>query len=268
MRILLLHILSAILTISCQPNSDAETPSIKNNITHDSLSLTPQAARIINFSYTDILNNATAIKRDLTGKIDILNDHRFMLIPRKYSYKETYIRKEFFKAFLKMAQHAKKDSVRLIIVSGVRTFDQQKELWNKKWMQTLVTERDELKIASKILRYTAMPMTSRHHWGTEIDINMVEKRYYRSPEGVKVHNWLKANASEYSFHQVYTSKSENGRKGYETEEWHWSYMPLAKQYLEQYNQYINYDDFTDFIGSHLAVELNIIDDFINGVALY
>jgi len=231
----------------------------------DTLKLVPHFARSIHFNYLNILNNVAAIKKELTGKIDVVNDHRFMLIPKKYSYKETYIRKDVFEAFLRMAQHAKKDSLRLIIVSGIRTFDQQKELWEKKWMQTLVTERNDIKIATTILKYSAMPMTSRHHWGTEIDINMVKMKYYQSPEGKKVYNWLKTNAPKYGFHQVYTPKNGNNRQGYENEPWHWSYMPLAKQYLEQYNQYMTYQDFSGFTGAHLAQELKIIEHYVNGI---
>jgi hypothetical protein len=83
--------------------------------------------------------------------------------------------------------------------------------------------------------------------------------------GAKEYQWLKENAKKYGFHQVYTSK-KNGRTGYNMEKWHWSYMSLAKKYLEYYNTKISYEDITDFEGSELAEELNIVKYFVNGIS--
>jgi LAS superfamily LD-carboxypeptidase LdcB len=63
--------------------------------------------------------------------------------------------------------------------------------------------------------------------------------------GAKEYQWLKENAKKYGVYQVYTSK-KNGRTGYNMEKWHWSYIPLAKEYLSYYNLKISYDDITDF----------------------
>lgn len=222
-------------------------------------------AGVFKFSVSKLINNETDIKNKLIGKINIENNDDVVLIPKRYSYKETYLKKEVYNAFLRMAHQAKKEGLRLIVLSGIRTFDQQKELWEKKWMQILVTERDELKITEEILKYIAMPMTSRHHWGTEIDINMVEKEYFEKGEGLRVYKWLKKNAPKFGFHQVYTSKAKSNRKGYEMEEWHWSYMPLAKEYLNQYNTHIKHTDFKGFLGAQFAKDLKIIDEYVNGI---
>ncbi|KGL62224.1 D-alanyl-D-alanine carboxypeptidase [Polaribacter sp. Hel1_85] len=50
------------------------------------------------------------------------------------------------------------------------------------------------------------------------------------------------------------------------EKWHWSYIPLAKKYLEYYNSNFSYENITGFKGSELAGELNIIKDFVNGIS--
>mgnify|MGYP000312507363 FL=1 len=109
-----------------------------------------------------------------------------------------------------------------------------------------------------------MPSTSRYHWGTDIDLKNLNNSYFERGLGAKEYQWLNKNAKNYGFHQVYTSK-ENGRTGYNMEKWHWSFMPLANQYLKFYNSNITYDDITGFTGSELADDLNIIKDFVNGV---
>ncbi len=146
-----------------------------------------------------------------------------------------YLRWEVYDAFAHMAEAAKKDSINLFIVSATRTFDYQKELWEKKWTgKTLVDGKklnraisDPVKRALKILEYTAPPGYSRHHWGTDIDLNSVEPSYFDTPEGIAVYNWLKAHASEYGFCQTYTELGTLRPKGFNEEKWHWSYGPLS-----------------------------------------
>lgn len=79
-----------------------------------------------------------------------------------------------------------------------------------------------------------------------------------------MYDWLHANAHRYGFYQVYTSK-ENGRTGYSEEKWHWSYLPTAKNMLEEFNSLIQPETFSGFAGAHLAKELRIIEDYVNGI---
>ncbi|NJK84501.1 MAG: M15 family metallopeptidase [Saprospiraceae bacterium] len=39
--------------------------------------------------------------------------------------------------------------------------------------------------ALKILKYSSMPGTSRHHWGTDIDLNSFSNSYFEQGEGKK-----------------------------------------------------------------------------------
>ena len=110
-----------------------------------------------------------------------------------------------------------------------------------------------------------MPSTSRHHWGTDIDLNNLNNSYFERGVGAKEYQWLKENAKNYGFHQVYTSK-ENGRTGYNMEKQHWSYMSLANQYLAFYNSNISYHDITGFKGSEMEEELSVIKEFVNGIS--
>ena len=53
--------------------------------------------------------------------------------------------------------------------------------------------------------------------------------------------------------------------GYNEEKWHWSYMPIAKQLLEDYRKLINYSDIKGFSASEFSQELNIIEKYVFGI---
>ena len=112
-----------------------------------------------------------------------------------------------------------------------------------------------------------MPSTSRHHWGTDIDINGFDE--YFDGKNEKANNeyeWLVNNAHKFNFCQVYTEKREGKRQtGYNEEKWHWSYMPLSSGYLKEYKKFITYTDINGFSASQFAEELNIIEEYIFGV---
>src|ERR1043165_6982453 len=112
-----------------------------------------------------------------------------------------------------------------------------------------------------------MPSTSRHHWGTDMDLNSLNNDYFDSGEGKKIYEWLTAHASEFGFCQPYTSKAD-GRTGYEEEKWHWSYVPLSKGFLEEYKKQVQYNDITGFLGSEVAESLRVIDKYVDGVSCH
>ena len=109
-----------------------------------------------------------------------------------------------------------------------------------------------------------MPGTSRHHWGTDFDINSLETAYYTSGKGAKEYAWMKAHASEYGFCQVYNYKSN--RTGYNDEPWHWSFMPLSSRFLKMYVESVSYQDITGFKGSASALEIEVIRNYVQGIS--
>jgi LAS superfamily LD-carboxypeptidase LdcB len=216
-------------------------------------------------------------KNYLLGKFNPSTDSRFIRLTSSYakgSALHKFLRKETFKAFQKMQKAAKKDGVTLFIVSATRNFDSQKKIWEDKWNgkvkvedKDLTTISDSTERARLILLYSSMPGTSRHHWGTDIDINDTEEEYFDTEVGKKVYQWLSAHASEYGFCQPYTSKI-NGRTGYEEEKWHWSYVPLSNSFLEEYKRQIQYEDINGFRGSETAKSLFVIQNYVDGVACH
>ncbi|WP_458626129.1 M15 family metallopeptidase [Winogradskyella sp. PC D3.3] len=197
------------------------------------------------------------------GKFDYKTDTMFTKVNPEHSAKTIYLNKAVYKAFLDMNEAAKQNGITLQIVSGTRNFVEQKAIWERKW--NAYSNLKPLQRAQKILEYSSMPSTSRHHWGTDLDLNSLSNSYFSTGKGKAIYDWLSANANDFGFYQVYTSK-DNGRTGYNLEKWHWSYLPLANHYLNYYNSNITIADITDFKGFEIAKDLNVINDYVNGIS--
>lgn len=206
-------------------------------------------------------------KNDLLGKINPAKDSTFSKIPTAYTSKENiYLKTEALNAFIKMSAAAKKEGITLTIISATRTFDQQKAIWERKWKRAEYQGWTSEQKALDIMKFSSMPGTSRHHWGTDIDMNSLENKYFESGAGLKMYQWLCAHAAEYGFYQTYTSKT-NGRTGYNEEKWHWSYEPISGPYLEAYQKQITYKDIAGFSGSDSALLVKAIENYVLGIEI-
>ncbi|OIP01341.1 MAG: hypothetical protein AUJ97_07130 [Bacteroidetes bacterium CG2_30_32_10] len=213
-------------------------------------------------------------KKHLLGQFNYKTDNGFVEVDAKYGNKKgMYLQKEVYEAFLKMKVAAAKDGITLIIVSATRNFNEQKMIWEAKWsgkklvnsQNIYLTIKDPVERAKTILNYSSMPGTSRHHWGTDIDLNSIDNSFFNTEKGIKLYNWLSNNAATYGFCQPYTKKDIFRPNGYEEEKWHWSYLPIAKQYLTVYKNTITYSDITGFLGAETASKIDIIKNYIFGI---
>ena len=191
---------------------------------------------------------------------------RFQQVPAHLCSKSMYLQKEVISAFQQMKLAAATEGVSLRIISGTRNFWEQKTIWERKWNVNLPNLGASANNAREILKYSSMPSSSRHHWGTDIDINNLSPTYFTTGKGLKEIQWLRKNASKFGFIEVYSPRETGRLTGYEPEAWHWSYLPLSSQYLEYYKQNIQYTDFKGFAGCEWAKELRIIEDFVGGVS--
>ena len=108
-----------------------------------------------------------------------------------------------------------------------------------------------------------MPGSSRHHWGTDIDLNDLNNPSFEAGgKYQKVYEWLSAHAHEYGFCQPYTAGRAHG---YQEEKWHWSFSPLSKPFLEEYKKTISESDITGFKGADLAPELHTVEYYVGGI---
>lgn len=200
----------------------------------------------------------------LLGKFEPAKHADFVAVGKPYSDKEKMmLRKEAFEAFKKMFEAAQKEGVTLKIISSTRNFYRQKEIWEGKWTRFAKDAPAAKARALKILEYSSMPGSSRHHWGTDIDINELENHHFeKGGKHEKTYQWLTEHAHEYGFCQPYTA----GRpSGYFEEKWHWSYMPLSKPFLEQYSNNIKDTDIEGFKGAETATEIGIVKNYVLGI---
>jgi len=213
----------------------------------------------------------------LIGDVDPASDPKFARIPQKYiGGSRVWGHKDAVDAFVRMAEDADQNGYKLKIVSAFRSFSDQKKIWEDKWTgKTQVGGRklnnaisDPAARAKKILEFSSMPGTSRHHWGTDFDINSLENSYFtNNKDGRRIYDWLINHAANYGFCQVYTSKKGEGARptGYEEEKWHWSYAPVASWYLRQYPIDVGYERLTGFLGSETAQQIEVIPNYVQGI---
>jgi len=206
------------------------------------------------------------VRNYLSGQFDPSTHPAFVKVPRKYGNRDGYyLRKEAFDAFKSMHEAARKANVNLVIRSATRNFNYQKNIWNRKWKEKTKRIPDTKARVLDILKYSSMPGTSRHHWGTEVDLNSFNNEWFTHGEGLKLFNWMTENAHKYGFYRPYTVKNAERPTGYNEEKWHWSFTPLSKQMLADAEGVLKDDNIKGFSGSEHANSLSIVKNYIFGV---
>ena len=147
-------------------------------------------------------------------------------------------------AFEKMRTDAKKAGFDICVISSYRNYAYQNGIWEKKFKANKTKGLSDIKNIEKIIEYSTIPGTSRHHWGTDLDIIDMTKGIPLDPlhekhfnEGGQMRNfklWLDENASKYGFYLVYTNDSK--RKGFKYEPWHFTYKPISEKMLAEYQK--------------------------------
>lgn len=192
----------------------------------------------------------------LNGKFVPEKKSGFVVVPAKYSARTQYLDERALKALDELAKAAEKAGFRIQVVSATRNFITQKAIWEQKFngqravggKNLAATIKDEEQRALEILRFSSMPGTSRHHWGTDMDLHeakisgpALHNSTYKQGRGKEFYDWLVANAPAFGFCQPYNGDpaERNGGQfahGYQEERWHWSYQPLSSDYLKAYQQ--------------------------------
>ncbi len=189
-------------------------------------------------------------------------------------HKGMYLRKETLAALRLMSAEASAAGLPMKLRSATRNFDRQKEIWEAKWRGDRLLEGrkrapmaypDPYDRAKAILLWSSMPGSSRHHWGTDVDLNAFDNSYFKKGIGLKWYTWMQENAAKYGFCQPYTAKDASRPSGYNEERWHWSYYPLSSVCLSAYVDSVSYPDFSGFLGYEMADSVRIIDDYVMGV---
>lgn len=147
-------------------------------------------------------------------------------------------------AFEKMKEDALKDGINIEIVSAYRSFKKQKSIFENKYKKFTNEGLIPKEAINKIIEYSTIPGTSRHHWGTDIDIIdgnyprpesvLEEENFYGNGPYCKLKEWMNKNSESYGFYEVYSQNPK--RKGFKYEPWHFSYAPVSKPMLNAFQK--------------------------------
>jgi LAS superfamily LD-carboxypeptidase LdcB len=149
--------------------------------------------------------------------------------------------------FLNLQRAARADGFDLKPVSGFRDFDRQLAIWNGKFngerplQDAAGCTIDAMRMSppdriAAILRWSALPGASRHHWGTDIDVidanalapgyrvQLSPAEYADSGPFGPLAAWLEVHAARFGFFRPYRGILS----GVQAEPWHFSFAPVAE----------------------------------------
>ncbi|MDX7992410.1 M15 family metallopeptidase [Xenorhabdus littoralis] len=161
------------------------------------------------------------------------------------------------KAFLAMQKDAARAGFKLQPASSFRDFTLQQTIWNEKFRgqrpvldnncQPLdIAKMSEGELCEAILRWSALPGASRHHWGTELDIydpfllpqdkklQLEPWEYENGGYFEPLTNWLTENMSHYDFYRPFTRHDA----GVAYEPWHISYWPISHEAERSFDEQV------------------------------
>lgn len=196
-------------------------------------------------------------------------------------------------AFLKLQQAAKRDGLQLELVSSFRDYERQLMIWNRKArgettlldshsrpLDYLSLSQDQ--IIESIMRWSALPGASRHHWGTDIDVfessvtmpeqvKLIPNEYEPGGPFYQLHRWLdeKIMAGDAEgFYRPYISDMG----GTSPESWHLSFAPLAQDFFKDYDldlfiENIQYNSQLELRASLLNKVEELYDRYFRGISL-
>ena len=178
------------------------------------------------------------------------------------------IHKQALSAFLEMQNNALKDGIKISIASGFRSFDRQLGIWNRKYKRYTSQGLSSLQAIEKIILYSTIPGTSRHHWGTDIDVIdtnakqpdgelLNEKNYHGNGPFCQLKAWMEKHSEKHGFYLTYTAN--NYRKGFNYEPWHYSYQPIAVDYL---SHYLNLDMGSVLSGANISGKAELTTEML------
>lgn len=175
------------------------------------------------------------------------------------------------KSLIEMSAAAQKEGIKIKVVSSYRSFERQKSIWNRKFSNFRNQGIEEEEAIEKIIEYSTLPGTSRHHWGTEIDIIDAEPpeegdvllphKFHDQGPYNSLREWMQIHAQEYNFFLPYTC-NEN-RTGFKYEPWHYSFAPLSIPMLKSYLQlnHVKWIKSDDLKGSDVLSQ-SFLEDYI------
>jgi LAS superfamily LD-carboxypeptidase LdcB len=163
--------------------------------------------------------------------------------------KGTWLHRAVLSPYRQLARAAQAHNLELAIASGYRSFARQLAIFNAKasgaravlddaGCPVAMHALDDTQKLWAILRFSALPGTSRHHWGCDIDVfdRAAMPAGYQlqltaaecGSGGVfeRLHRWLDTSLPGSGFYRPY----QQDLGGVAPEPWHLSYAPVAERY--------------------------------------
>ena len=153
------------------------------------------------------------------------------------------LRRRAAEAFADMRSEARKAGISIYSQSSYRSFNHQKKIWNRKY-KSFLTSGDTPEIAlQKSVHDSAIPGTSRHHWGTDLDIidaavqpqpleRLTIKNFQMGGPYEHLAYWMAQNAERFGFVMSYIEDAK--RTGFKHEPWQFSFAELSRPILRYF----------------------------------
>lgn len=159
-----------------------------------------------------------------TGQVEgITYINGIMLVNKTHSVPQDYapgLQTVAYNAFLDLSAAAAAEGYDISLLSGYRSYETQKRLYNNYVATYGQAEADT---------FSAKPGTSEHQTGLAMDVGWIDDSYGDTPSG----KWLAANCYKYGFIIRYP-KDKESITGYKYEPWHIRYLgtDIAKDVYE------------------------------------
>ena len=150
-------------------------------------------------------------------------------------------------AFMNLRRAAGLDGFDLRPASGFRDFERQLAIWNGKFSGARPLQDaagrpiDAAQLSpperiAAILRWSALPGASRHHWGTDVDlidanalapgyrVQLIAAEYADAGPFAPLAAWLAVHATRFGFFRPFRGVLS----GVQAEPWHFSFAPVAE----------------------------------------
>lgn len=189
-----------------------------------------------------------------------------------------FFHKDIYQDFLKLKELANDNDIDLYVISSFRDFNTQLNIWNKKatgQRDLLDDQGDALEfselspreIVFAILRWSAFPGASRHHWGTDFDIvdkrtwpknyevQLIPEEFNEGGHFYKLRNWFDKqieNNSDFQFFRPY----QKDQGGVAPEMWHLSHRKTSSKLYQEYDL----DLFLQHLNELNPKEVHLLDE--------
>ncbi|MGF1714691.1 M15 family metallopeptidase [Photobacterium chitinilyticum] len=168
------------------------------------------------------------------------------------SHQQHLLHRDMQPSFIQLQQAAALAGFDLQIASAFRPFERQLLIWNNKFSGSRplldsnsqpidASQLSELEKIHAIMRWSALPGASRHHWGTDVDVyaanclpNGTDLQLEPWEYAIGGHQagfsvWLNEHMNQFGFYLPYAED----RNGVAVEPWHISYYPVSRHLLQQ-----------------------------------